>query len=124
MPVLNLAQDSVNILGHGELAQGGIGNRYRLWRNPVGELGPGCGLHGCVGFKGDFVAHIRELSAEFPVRRKRLYNWGAATGCRQHCGNLKRLLHKIGTNSKGVLPGGSLRVAIYTCGEYFRQLST
>jgi hypothetical protein len=25
MPVLNLAQDSVNILGHGELAQGGIG---------------------------------------------------------------------------------------------------
>ena len=30
MPVLNLAQDSVNILGHGELAQGGIGDRYRL----------------------------------------------------------------------------------------------
>jgi len=65
MPVLNLAQDSVNILGHGELAQGGIGDRYRLWRNPIGEIGPGCGLHGCVGFKGDFVAHVRELSAEF-----------------------------------------------------------
>ena len=80
------------------------------------KIGPVRGLHGCVGFKGDFVAHIRELSAEFPVRRKRLYNWGAATGCRQHCGNLKRLLHKIGTNSKGVLPLGH-SVLQFTCAD-------
>ena len=41
VPVLNLAQDSINILGHGELAEGGIGDRNRLWPNLIGEIGPG-----------------------------------------------------------------------------------
>jgi hypothetical protein len=36
-----------------------------FWRNLVGEIGPGCGVHRSVGFEGDFVADIRELSAEF-----------------------------------------------------------
>ena len=64
VPVLNLAQDSIYTLGHGELAQDRIDNRYRVWRNLVGEIRPGCGLHGCVEFEGDFVAHIREPSVQ------------------------------------------------------------
>ena len=64
VPVLNLAQDSINILGDGELAEGGIDDRCRAWRNLVGEIGPSRGLHGCVGFEGDFVGHNRELSTE------------------------------------------------------------
>ena len=35
VPVLNLAQDSINILGHGELAGGGIRDRNRVRRNLV-----------------------------------------------------------------------------------------
>jgi hypothetical protein len=48
---LNLAQDSISILGHGELAEGGIGDRYRARRNLVDEIGPGRGLHGYVELK-------------------------------------------------------------------------
>ena len=51
VPVLNFAQDSINILGHGELAEGGIGDRYRARRNLVDEIGPGRGLHGYVELK-------------------------------------------------------------------------
>ena len=61
---LNLAQDSINVLGHGELAEGGISDRYRVWCNLVGEIGTGRGLHLYVGFERNSVAHIRELSAE------------------------------------------------------------
>ena len=64
VPVLNLAQDSIDILGHGELAEGGIGDRNRPWRNFTSEIGSGCSLRDCIGFKGDFVPHIRELSAQ------------------------------------------------------------
>jgi hypothetical protein len=42
VPVLNFAQDSINILGYGELAVG-IGDRNRIRRNFVGEFGLGCG---------------------------------------------------------------------------------
>ena len=31
----------------------------------VGEIGPGCGFHGYIEVEADFVAHSRELSAEF-----------------------------------------------------------
>ena len=65
VPVLNRAQDSINILGHGERAEVGIDDRYRVWRNLVGKIGSVRGLHGYVEFEGDFVAQIRELSAEF-----------------------------------------------------------
>jgi hypothetical protein len=41
VPVLNLAQHSINILGQGELAEGGIGDRNRARRNLVGENQPG-----------------------------------------------------------------------------------
>ena len=40
----NLAQDSTNILGYGELAKVGIGDRNRGRRNRVGEFGFGCDL--------------------------------------------------------------------------------
>ena len=43
VPVLNFAQDSINILGYGELAVG-IGDRNRGRRNRVGEFGFGCDL--------------------------------------------------------------------------------
>src|SRR5262249_42725893 len=65
VPVFNLAQDSINILGHREIAQGRIGDRYRVWRNLVGEIGPGCSPRDCVGFEGDFVPHMPEPKAEF-----------------------------------------------------------
>jgi hypothetical protein len=65
VPALNFAQDGINILGHGELAQSGIGDRYRIWCNLVGEISPSRSLHGHVGFESDFIAHIRELSGEF-----------------------------------------------------------
>jgi len=69
--VLDLAQDSIDILGHGKLAQVGIDDRYRVWRNLVGEIGPGCGLHRCVGFEGDFVAHNPGTKRRIAVGRKR-----------------------------------------------------
>jgi hypothetical protein len=39
-PVLNLAQYSFYILGHGELAQSAISDRNRVWRDVVGEISP------------------------------------------------------------------------------------
>ena len=70
VPVLNLAQDGINILRHGKLAQGGIGDRYHVWRNPVGEIGSNNSLRDCVGLKGDFVPHIRGTKRPIGARRE------------------------------------------------------
>jgi hypothetical protein len=76
VPVLNLAQDSVKIFGHRELAQGGIRDGNCVRHNLVGEIGPGCSLVDCVGFEGDFVPHIQGLSAEFQPGAQALRLWG------------------------------------------------
>jgi len=81
VPVLNLAQDSINILGYGELAQVGIGDRNRGRRNRVGEFGFGCDLQVWVEFEGDFVAH-------YPGTKRRSHRLAIARcSLAQSCGS-------------------------------------
>jgi hypothetical protein len=71
VPVLNFAQDGINILGHGELAQSGIGDRYRIWCNLVGEISPSRSVHGHVGFEKRFHCSYPGTKRRIPARRKR-----------------------------------------------------
>jgi hypothetical protein len=52
------------VFGHGKLAQVGIDDRYRVWRNLVGEIGRVAASIAASGLKAISLLIIRELSAE------------------------------------------------------------